>query len=172
MIRIAILLALSPVLGACRPDNQTSNAMASGAENAVAARLEDRAGERSVKGEKESDVFNGRISISSGRGRVTAELAENDAARALLRMLPLTVEMRDHLRQEKTGNLPSALPDLPRQSGFSAGTLGLWGHDDFVIYYRDGSVPQPGIVVLGRVLGDLSIIEGLDPITVRIQRAE
>ena len=75
-------------------------------------------------------------------------------------MLPLTIEMRDHLRQEKTGNLPSPLPELPRQTEFSAGMLGLWGDDDFVIYYRSGRVPEPGIIVLGQVTGDLSMFKG------------
>src|ERR671913_118692 len=76
-----------------------------------------------------------RVLISSDWGRVTAELIDNAATRALVRMLPLTIEMRDHLRQEKTGDLPSPLPAVERQLDFSAGTLGLWGNDDFVIYY-------------------------------------
>ena len=83
-----------------------------------------------------------RILISSDWGKVTAELVDNDATRALVQMLPLTVEMRDHLRQEKTGNLPVPLPDVERQLDFSTGTLGLWSSDHFVIYYRDGRVPQ------------------------------
>jgi hypothetical protein len=42
------------------------------------------------------------IRISSDWGNVTAELSDNSAARSLLSMLPLTIEMSDHLRQEKT----------------------------------------------------------------------
>src|SRR5690348_12435848 len=97
-----------------------------------------------------------RILIASDRRSVTADLVDNDAARTLVRLLPLTIEMRDHLRQEKTGNLPSPLPESKRQTEFAVGMLGLWGSDDLVIYYRDGRVPQPGIIVLGRVNGDLS----------------
>src|SRR3954447_25166325 len=85
-----------------------------------------------------------RIRISSDWGTITAELADNTAARSLVRMLPVTIEMRDHLRQEKTGNLPSPLPAVERQLDFFAGTLGLWSSNHFVIYYRDGRVPQPG----------------------------
>jgi hypothetical protein len=113
-----------------------------------------------------------RIVISTDGATVAAELVDNEATREFVRMLPLTIEMRDHLRQEKTGNLPSPLPELPRQTEFSAGTLGLWGNDDFVIYYSDGRVPEPGIIVLGRVTGDLSIFKGSELTTVRIQRAE
>jgi hypothetical protein len=113
-----------------------------------------------------------RIQISSDWGEVTAELADNEATRSLVQMLPLTIEMRDHLRQEKTGNLPSPLPEVERQLDFSAGTLGLWSSDHFVIYYSDGRVPQPGIILLGRVTGDVSIFDRPGPVTVRIERME
>jgi hypothetical protein len=110
-----------------------------------------------------------RIRISSNWGNVTAELADNAAARSLTQMLPITIDMRDHLRQEKTGNLPSPLPEVPRQRDFAMGTLGLWGPDHFVIYYRKGRVPQPGIAILGNVTGDVSIFDRSGPITVRIE---
>jgi hypothetical protein len=111
-----------------------------------------------------------RIMISSDRGKVTAELIDNDATRSLLQMLPLRIEMRDHLRQEKTGNLPSPLPAADRQLDFSAGTLGLWSSNHFVIYYRDGRVPQPGIILLGRVTDDVSMFDRPGPVTVRVER--
>jgi hypothetical protein len=111
-----------------------------------------------------------RILLSSDWGEVTAELVDNDATRALVRMLPLTIEMRDHLRQEKTGNLPSPLPAVERQLDFSTGTLGLWSADHFVIYYRGGRVPQPGIILLGRATGDVSVFDRPGPVTVRVGR--
>ena len=111
-----------------------------------------------------------RIMISSDWGKVTAELIDNNATRSLLQMLPLRIEMRDHLRQEKTGNLPSPLPAVDRQLDFSTGTLGLWSSNHFVIYYRDGSVPQPGIILLGRVTDDVSIFDRPGPVTVRVER--
>ena len=110
-----------------------------------------------------------RILISSDWGKVTAEFVDNDATRSLLRMLPITIDMRDHLRQEKTGNLPSSLPAVERQLDFSTGTLGLWSSNHFVIYYRDGHVPQPGIIILGRVTGDVSIFDRPGPVTVRVE---
>jgi hypothetical protein len=112
-----------------------------------------------------------RILISSDWGKITAELDDNNAARALVRMLPITIEMSDHLRQEKTGNLPSPLPAVERQLEFSTGTLGLWSFDHFVIYYRDGRVPQPGIIVLGRATGDVSIFDRPGRVTVRVERS-
>jgi hypothetical protein len=113
-----------------------------------------------------------RILISSEWGNITADLVDNDATRSLVRMLPLTIDMTDHLHQEKTGNLPSPLPTVARQQDFSIGTLGLWDSSDFVIYYRKGRVPQPGIVILGNVTGDVSIFDRPGPITVRLERAK
>ena len=113
-----------------------------------------------------------RLLISSEWGKVTAELAESDATRALVRMLPITIEMRDHLRQEKTGNLPSPLPPVARQTAFSKGTLGLWSSDHFVIYYREGRVPQPGIIILGQVTGDVSIFDRPGAVTVRVEQVK
>lgn len=117
-------------------------------------------------------MSNTQIVIASDQGEVTAELIDNTATRELLRILPLTIEMRDHLRQEKTGNLPSPLPEVQRRTNFSAGTLGIWGNDDFVIYTRKGRVPAPGIIVIGRVIGDGAIFDHPGPVTVRIAHAE
>lgn len=113
-----------------------------------------------------------RITISSDWGRVTATLEDNAATLALLAMLPLTIEMRDHLRQEKTGYLPSDLPPVPRQVEFRNGMLGLWSGNHFVIYYRDGRVPQPGIVPLGQVQGAVSIFDRPGSVTIRLERKE
>lgn len=111
-----------------------------------------------------------RILISSDWGKVIAELVDNNATRLLVQMLPLTIEMRDHLRQEKTGNLPSPLPAVERQLDFSTGSLGLWSSNHFVIYYRNGRVPEPGIIMLGQVTGDVSIFDRFGSVTVRLER--
>lgn len=113
-----------------------------------------------------------RIRISSSWGDVTAELADNAAATELLAMLPLTIEMSDHLRQEKTGTLPTALSDLLRQRDFSVGMLGLWGARDFVIYYRSGHVPLPGIIILGQIEGDVTIFDRPGNVTVEVTRLD
>jgi len=113
-----------------------------------------------------------RILISSEWGKVSAELVDSSATRSLVQMLPLTIQMRDHLRQEKTGNLSSALPEVERRVDFSAGTLGLWSSNHFVIYYREGRVPQPGIILLGQVTEDASIFDRPGPVTVRVERSQ
>ena len=113
-----------------------------------------------------------RIRMSSIWGEVTAEIADTDTGAALMDMLPLTIDMRDHLRQEKTGYLPKDIPAGERQQGFRKGTLGLWSSNHFVIYYRDGRVPQPGISILGQVEGDVSIFDRPGDVTVEISRID
>ena len=99
-----------------------------------------------------------RILISSDWGKVNAELIDNNATRSLVQMMPLTIEMRDHLRQEKTGYQPSALPAVQPAARFlDRYSWELRSSNHFVIYYRDGRVPQPGIILLGQVMGDVLI---------------
>mgnify|MGYP003581062538 CR=1 FL=1 len=162
-LRTAMLIAASLGHGACSGQERDGNAPSAAEQNRPIQ-------EGTAVASTGPDLVQERILISSDRGELTAELADNAASRRLVQMLPMTIEMRDHLRQEKTGRLPAPLPELPRQTGFSAGTLGLWGNDDFVIYYRDGRVPQPGIIVLGRVTGDVSLLDRPGPASVRIQR--
>jgi hypothetical protein len=156
-----ILIALS---AACGAEDRTDNTATARADVSRSAPQSDT--------RTEPLMTHQRILISSERGEVTAEFVDNEATRALVLMLPLTIEMRDHLRQEKTGNLPSPLREVQRQTNFSAGMLGLWGNNDFVIYYRNGRVPGPGIIVLGRITGDVTMFDHPGPVTVRIARAE
>ena len=109
--------------------------------------------------------------ISSEWGEVTAEIVDNAATNALVGMLPVTIEMRDHLRQEKTGDFPRRCRRVTRQTGFSKGTLGLWSSDHFVIYYREGRVPQPGIIILGQVQAMFSMFDRPGAVTVRVELA-
>jgi hypothetical protein len=113
-----------------------------------------------------------RVRISSDWGEVTAELVDNAATRSLMGMLPVTIDMHDHLRQEKTGDLPAPLPEVERQRDFAVGTLGLWNSDHFVIYYRSGRVPSPGIIILGNVTGDVALFDRSGPVTVRVERIQ
>jgi hypothetical protein len=166
MIRTALILAAGSANLACSADRPSGNAVT----NEIIAKAPSEAGARGreLRSGNDSTMSKTQIVIASERGRLTAELVDNDATRALVRMLPVTVEMRDHLRQEKTGNLPSPLPEVERQTKFSAGTIGLWGNSDFVIYYDDGRVPQPGIIVLGHAQGNLSMFDNPEPVTIQV----
>lgn len=158
------------VLGACSPPAASSG---SGPDPTGSNRTAVRDAEpRRIGVEKGTDMSVTELLITTDRAQLRAQLADNDSARALAAMLPLRLQMRDHLRQEKTGVLPSALPEGNRQTDFSVGTLGLWGDRDFVIYYGSGRVPAPGIVILGQVSGDLSRLDNADGLAVTLRRAD
>lgn len=156
LVAVLALGACSAPAGSATPDSEAATAN----------------GEAAVDEAKGTEMANTEILLTAGEGQFRARLADNDAARALASMLPLHIEMRDHLRQEKTGELPSRLPDGERQADFSVGTLGLWEDRDFVIYYDEGRVPAPGIVILGQVSGDLSQFDNADNVTVFLQATD
>ncbi len=125
--RMTMLLAAGLLQGACSPQEATGDAASATNANIVNDARAASDGQRETNAARGPAMANQRIVISSDWGRLSAELVDNSATRALVRMLPLTLEMRDHLRQEKTGTLPSPLPEVQRQTAFSSGTLGLWG---------------------------------------------
>ncbi len=91
----------------------------------------------------------------NGVPTVTATLNNSDAARDLAAMLPLSIQMDDHLRREKTGVIPKRLSErTPGSRTYERGDLGYWRpRNTFVIFYRqDGlEIPGPGIVLLGKL---------------------
>jgi hypothetical protein len=171
MMRPAAVLIGALALSACSPPAASSSPSveSAGKNQTAATRL---AEPRRTEVKKGNDMPRTEMLITTDRAQLRAQLADNDSARALAEMLPLQIRMRDHLRQEKTGVLPSALPEGERQVDFSVGTLGLWGDRDFVIYYGKGRVPAPGIVILGQVTGDLSQFDNADRVTVSLRPAE
>jgi hypothetical protein len=80
------------------------------------------------------------VRISSDWGNVTAQLNDNAATRSLLQMLPITIDMRDHMRQEKTGNLPSPLDCPP--AGLCGGNPRTMGPGSFRYLLSKWSCPQ------------------------------
>jgi hypothetical protein len=168
-MRKGTLIAGAIVLGACSPAE--SNGPTAKPEDRAEGDVAPPAGSPQPRIDRGTYMLPIEVLITSDRGQVSAELASSEASRALAEMLPLRIAMRDHLRQEKTGHLPSPLPDGERQTNFSAGTLGLWGDRDLVIYHRSGRVPAPGIIILGQVRGDVSLFDNPDPVTITFLRA-
>lgn len=104
-----------------------------------------------------------RIRIRMGDQTVTATLNKSEAARDFAAMLPVSIQMRDHLRREKTGRIPRPLSERTQGSPtYEKGDLGYWRPGgNFVIFYRhDGlSIPSPGIVLLGRIDAGVEVFD-------------
>lgn len=86
--------------------------------------------------EKESTMANIRITLD---GAVfSGKLRDNAAARALLALLPLTLDMSELNGNEKYYNLPERLPTDTREVGqIRTGDLMLYGPDCLVLFYKD-----------------------------------
>jgi hypothetical protein len=86
---------------------------------------------------EEMELTETNINIQVGSRTFTATLADNPAVAALLTLLPLTLDMADLNRNEKTGQLPQSLPTQTYSPGtIQNGDLLLWGANDFVIFYE------------------------------------
>ncbi len=67
----------------------------------------------------------------------SAELADTKAAQELTALLPLTLEMQDHLSNEKFAELPKSLTRSDSAVGrIEAGDIMLWSGDTMVIFYE------------------------------------
>jgi hypothetical protein len=104
-----------------------------------------------------------QIRIRMADRAITARLNDSEAARDFVSMLPLTIQMDDHLRREKTGIIPRPLSErTPGSRTYEFGDLGYWRpRNTFVIFYRqDGlTIPGPGIVLLGKVDAGVEIFD-------------
>jgi len=92
---------------------------------------------------------------------ITARLNDSEAARDFAAMLPLTIQMDDHLRREKTGIIPRSLSERTLGSPtYGLGDLGYWRpRNTFVIFYRQDGLTIPGLVLLGKVDSGVEIFD-------------
>ena len=114
-----------------------------------------------------------RIRLRMGDQAVSAKLNNSDAARDFAAMLPLTIQMDDHLRREKTGVIPKPLSKrTPESRTYERGDLGYWRpRNSFVIFYRqDGlEIPRPGIVLLGKLSSGAEVFDVPGPVQVNAE---
>ena len=77
------------------------------------------------------------MNITIGQSTFSAELAGTKAAQELTALLPLTLEMQDHLSNEKFAELPKALSRNDQAVGrIEAGDIMLWSGNTLVVFYE------------------------------------
>ena len=92
-----------------------------------------------------------RIWMTVGARRFAVSVADNDAARAFVSQLPLTLDMPDLHGNEKHVKLPKALPtNTTRPGTIRTGDLMLWGADTLVVFYVTFDSPY-SYTRLGRI---------------------
>ena len=91
------------------------------------------------------------IEITVGTQTFTAELYENETARAFAALLPLELNMTELNGNEKYFYLDNALPtDASRPDGIRAGDLMLYGSECIVLFYESFSTSY-SYTPIGRV---------------------
>ena len=92
-----------------------------------------------------------RIWMAVGERRFAVTLADNEAARAFVAQLPLTLDMPDLNGNEKHVKLPKPLPASATRPGtIRNGDLMLWGADTLVVFYLTFDSPY-SYTRLGRI---------------------
>lgn len=115
-----------------------------------------------------------KVVLSTVGASLSARLDNTPAARAFAEMLPLTLTLSDYAATEKVADLPARLPDDAAKAGHTPrrGDIAYyapWGN--LAIFHKDFR-HSPGLILLGRLDGDVSILATPGPVDVRIDRAE
>lgn len=77
------------------------------------------------------------MNITIGQSTFSTELTDTKAAQELTALLPLTLEMQDHLSNEKFAELSKALSRNDQAAGrIEAGDIMLWGGNTLVVFYE------------------------------------
>jgi hypothetical protein len=106
--------------------------------------------------------------MTVGGHRFAITLADTEAARAFVAMLPLPVDMADHNSNEKHAELPTALPTHANHPGtIRSGDLMLYGSRTLVIFYRSFNSAY-SYTRLGHVDDPLDLAQALGQGNVRI----
>jgi hypothetical protein len=90
----------------------------------------------------EEELEDNQMKLIIGEYTLTATMADNSSAKALLAMLekgPKTIDMRDYANMEKVGSLGTSLPENNEQITTQAGDLILYQGSALVIYYAPNS---------------------------------
>jgi len=75
--------------------------------------------------------------MSVGTHRFAVTMEDNPTARAMVQLLPVTLEMAELNGNEKHGRLPRSLPtDAVRPGTIRTGDVLLYGNDTLVVFYQ------------------------------------
>lgn len=109
-----------------------------------------------------------RMWMTVGERRFAITLADTEAARAFVAMLPLTLDMEELNGNEKKKELPSPLPtDASRPGTIRNGDLLLWGSRTVVVFYQTFESPY-SYTRLGRVDDPSGLPQSLGRYDVRV----
>jgi hypothetical protein len=115
-----------------------------------------------------------RIRIVVEGTELAASLNDSAASRDFAAQLPLDLTLEDYNATEKIADLPSRLSTEGAPEGVDPDVGDItyfapWGN--LALFYRDFGYSS-GLVRLGRIEGNVKVLEGDGPLTARIERIE
>lgn len=94
---------------------------------------------------------NMKLKVTIGNQEFTATLNDSEAAQELIKLLPMTINMRDHGGFEKTSSLPKSLPGRATNPGMiEVGDIMVWSGSSLVLFYSAHRTSY-SYVKLGRI---------------------
>ena len=113
-----------------------------------------------------------KIQIKTKDAVLTATLSDSEAAREFGSLLPLTLTMNDLFRRrEVRAPAETVSEDGKRTHTYEVGDIAYWppGPDVAIFYRHDGQrIPDPGIVMIGKVDSGVSALNGAGSTNVTI----
>jgi hypothetical protein len=101
--------------------------------------------------------------MSVGTQRFAVIVEDNATARALVQLLPVTLDMAELNGNEKHGRLPRSLPTNPMRPGtIRTGDVLLYGNDTLVVFYETFSSTY-SYTRIGRIADSAGLVQALGP---------
>lgn len=102
-----------------------------------------------------------KLKVTIGNKEFTATLNDSEAARELVKLLPMTINMRDHGGFEKTSSLSKSLPGRATNPGrIEVGDLMIWSGSSLVLFYSAHRTSY-SYVKLGRIDNPSGMLEAM-----------
>lgn len=102
-----------------------------------------------------------KLKVTIGNKEFTATLNDSEAARELVKLLPMTINMRDHGGFEKTSSLSKSLPGRATNPGrIEVGDLMIWSGSSLVLFYSAHRTSF-SYVKLGRIDNPSGMLEAM-----------
>ncbi len=87
-----------------------------------------------------NDIMGDKMNLKINNKTFVVNLENNATTKALIKMLPMTINMSELNGNEKYYHLENSLPtNASRVSQINAGDIMLWGNDCLVIFYKSFS---------------------------------
>lgn len=110
-----------------------------------------------------------KLKITVGNREFTATLNESEAAKELIKLLPLDVTMNEHNGNEKFYNLPKRMPGRAVDVGrIETGDLMIWSSRTLVLFYAEAR-PSYSYISLGKIDNPAGLQQAVGRGSVRVK---